>query len=753
MGMVSLDACIYTIIAVLGVAYPILLQVISRLDDKYSSVRAVALFEQEPARKWFEYFLISSVAAVIIWFLKIPAPTSSFATPGWLRLALANSALGLVFLTTIGLLVFFFLLTRKTITYYNAQKLTAYLQAQYQKNRKREQYFEVLSDIFLAAVAARNSPLTTGIATFLSDEFTEKRSQEEVAVIYPRAYYWLTYRTTEELAQLGNRKNKGLVHLATGGGWLLGGHRHHIISEDTYSALWNNIIIALEYGQEDMVYEYWRTAHQYIQFELATIAREYEENDFSLRATNQQAVTFREQERARFLEFHYVLGALLLYSGKRDLLRRLFDYTNSQPPRYLLLPAYMTDIFLRFVGIREPSAGLLPIDTRYSFPNEAGLAAEPLITKWIFTYLAVLFLRQYTLDTYLMWDKPLDYPDLPEGQPAKKSWLDAMGLFRNYITQVLQDRELLQKLRLDFITEAWCTEQGIDYPLDFLATVESRLRASYEVGAVELVLSREKINKFYVDSGRLLESAAESVLRLAMPDGGRAFQENRYLRGQQIVVDKDQFSSTPEVAHLHYSTFFATAVVFELKRNVAGLFARNSSATYRVREQEIFVALDKLAIGSDYLIINLGLNLSYLATEAQLEGWQPDSYQGSEILDFRVDALSDSLFIMRRSELPTISLLPPDPAAIEKYGLQEISQQFRLYASVLDANSISSDIAAEVLNGRFGKFNEKDLKSQALQIIWLLLEVKWEQGAKLVQLIASHDEEVSDNDLTTITSF
>ena len=45
--MTSIDAYIYIIIGLLGVAYPILLQVIARLDDKYSSDIIVELFDQE----------------------------------------------------------------------------------------------------------------------------------------------------------------------------------------------------------------------------------------------------------------------------------------------------------------------------------------------------------------------------------------------------------------------------------------------------------------------------------------------------------------------------------------------------------------------------------------------------------------------------------------------------------------------------------------------------------------------------------
>ena len=54
--MTSIDAYIYIVIGLLGVAYPVLLQVIARLDDKYSSDKIVELFNRHFI-DWYEVFL------------------------------------------------------------------------------------------------------------------------------------------------------------------------------------------------------------------------------------------------------------------------------------------------------------------------------------------------------------------------------------------------------------------------------------------------------------------------------------------------------------------------------------------------------------------------------------------------------------------------------------------------------------------------------------------------------------------------
>lgn len=273
MGMAGLDACIYTIIAILGIAYPILLQVISRLDDKYSSARAVGLFEQEPERKGFVFLLKLSALVSGIWFCRFPPPATLLGHGFW-SAVVANSALLLVYLTSAALLVFFFLLTEKTITYYNTQKFSTHLQRKHRQNRADKRHVEILTDVFLAVISARNSPVAQQIAEFFTEEFGWERTEAGASeVVYSSVYYQLTYRTTEELAQLGNRKDKSLAHRAAGGNWLLGDSAQHVISESTYFALWHNLLLALDYEQEDMVYDYWRTAYRYLEQHLRTIAR------------------------------------------------------------------------------------------------------------------------------------------------------------------------------------------------------------------------------------------------------------------------------------------------------------------------------------------------------------------------------------------------------------------------------------------------------------------------------------------------
>ena len=122
--MKSVDAYIYIIIGLLGVAYPILLQVVARLDEKYESEQIVKLFNKEWEGNAFQYSLYSSLVLVVIWSLKLP-PLIQF--NGHLKFLIENSADILVGFNTILLVIFFFLYVRKVLIYYTQTDLISYL--------------------------------------------------------------------------------------------------------------------------------------------------------------------------------------------------------------------------------------------------------------------------------------------------------------------------------------------------------------------------------------------------------------------------------------------------------------------------------------------------------------------------------------------------------------------------------------------------------------------------------------------------
>lgn len=113
------DICITLIISVLGVALPILLQVISTLDDKYSSVLLVYLFNREKVKRGFIASLMAAVVASVLFLLQLPP----LFDVGLFNYLLENSATFLLYVATVLLIIFLFLFVFKILQYLMPMRL------------------------------------------------------------------------------------------------------------------------------------------------------------------------------------------------------------------------------------------------------------------------------------------------------------------------------------------------------------------------------------------------------------------------------------------------------------------------------------------------------------------------------------------------------------------------------------------------------------------------------------------------------
>ena len=83
---------------------------------------------------------------------------------------------------------------------------------------------------------------------------------------------------------------------------------------------------------------------------------------------------------------------------KYSTIKELMYFTQQKPPQYFLVPERMQEIIERYMQI-DGEEYLNPVyyQQRYWFPNVSGVDADDIIKMWIKRYLAILFIRQYTL--------------------------------------------------------------------------------------------------------------------------------------------------------------------------------------------------------------------------------------------------------------------------------------------------------------------------------------------------------------------
>ena len=66
------DVAIPTTIGIFSLMTPILLEALSRIDNKYNSVILVTAFKRELLYKQYVFTLLASIVSIVIWCLNLP---------------------------------------------------------------------------------------------------------------------------------------------------------------------------------------------------------------------------------------------------------------------------------------------------------------------------------------------------------------------------------------------------------------------------------------------------------------------------------------------------------------------------------------------------------------------------------------------------------------------------------------------------------------------------------------------------------
>lgn len=107
------------------------------------------------------------------------------------------------------------------------------------------------------------------------------------------------------------------------------------ITEQVYSYVWRLLNNMTFNGYTKWVKEYWSYACQYYML------------------TQQYSQKESEEQKSRFREFHLMVGVLMVYMKRYNLLQHIFTFTNSLPAKYPLVPSTFRHIFTQVKEINS----------------------------------------------------------------------------------------------------------------------------------------------------------------------------------------------------------------------------------------------------------------------------------------------------------------------------------------------------------------------------------------------------------------
>ena len=739
------EVCVAIDIAIFGIAYPIIVDKISNIGEKYNSEYISVLFNNDFPQKIIKRKIYSKQFEISIFKLTLFITILTFVflifnfepLLGWDNFIINNSAKLLVLIVSTLLTVFFFIWLDK-VTLYNGKStsLLKYIITKYDKlndnSELKSYYLKSINELTFYALDKQDEHLQETLLEFYYQEFSKIRMNHDKSkpLIYPIDLYFLVNKLNSELTNNENRKLLAIEHRAVSGIWLLGEDFEEIaISEETYNWLWRNLYTICD--NDKFVKMYWGNASQYFDFRLELIPYDYDFDEH--RVINEEEAKKRDEERATFMEFHYALGGLILYRGKYNTLKYIFEYSQSLPPKYVLLPDSMTTIFNWFENFRnEFKNRKTPIDLKYYFPELDNLGNRRQVNYWICSYLSVLFIRQYSLNTYYTFQDYISLPKLPDEIIELNNWLDTVSYFEKCLNDTIENVELIKVLNLEKIV--------IDNKVNFDAFISDLKKSITEkIGKqkLEAQLSSEKIDAFLANSERIINTAFGKFEEIYNKENHNEIDETLKLtvNGGVTVMSKSAFTDG-DIQHIYYETVFAEQIAKNnIQRFIPNSFFIAKTKRYLLNRDNILIGLEKL-IGKNknavIICVNLRYDLNEILTNSKFSSilLKITSYQPNT---------ENTLFVLNKTDLPFIEHKEILKEEIEKFKLIKINQKLKLYYSVIDLNiPENKELKDEWKLDE--EDNNLDLKVQ-LSIVFLAI-IYWKKKRDIIQIsIASQYKE------------
>ena len=403
--------------ALLGISFPLILQSIQRIDEKYDSAVISDRFEDENIYNIFKWLLyIYAVIVCIVPF--VLSFLSNVEMEYWV-----NSFLLLYLLCIIMTLVILF---DRISKYYNIEKLLSYL-----SSKKIESDILIFWDVMRFASKAENEHLykTAIIEVFGYFVKEQEDSKDKKEIVYSASLYQVLY---EMGSAVGNPQQQSFIY-----------NRNDIISilyntvitnakisQQTFNCIWFMLNNASFVSNINWLKTYWTYANQYMRFR-------------KMKCDNED----KQEYLKEFYVFNVMFGAMLTYHRNYSTLNYIMSFSQNLPLSFPLIPGTFSKIIECVDNIcNMNNQWLTPmgLESKYSIKGlDEGVNASNEIAKTAYKYLSLLFIRLWSYKDYnINYNEPLEIPYIDNSINKNEQLIKISKTIKEYIDTWYSSGEL-----------------------------------------------------------------------------------------------------------------------------------------------------------------------------------------------------------------------------------------------------------------------------------------------------------------------
>lgn len=716
----NIEYLLALISAMFGLSVPIMLQVIERVDQRYGSTRLAERLKSENTIKICVILLIFAlITCTYAVFYNFPSL--------WDCWFMNNSADLVALVSCLALIVCFLCACRVILIYYNPDKLQDRILDSYWKaktDKKKERDF--LDWVDLTRILFSTSDRTPALKVYdtLGKEiYKALDTADEEGVSYPNYVVTGITSINENLCLMprrpfsinnGNQILKDLIA------------RPEKLSNDAYRLLWNNLQVQLFYDQEDWIYEYWGAAVQAYDLELMPLYEGMPAYDNPDKLISIMDVGKRNESRKRFKEFHITLCANIMREKRYDLLGKLTGYYRSMTPEYEypLVPSSFAEIMDALQSIEDSPRLGFGVENYYPMRDMKGIV-DGIVLGNVKQYLTFLFVRSFSNIGRL----ERAYAYYPETIGGLKRMDEDIDYMQRQLPSVLMNQELMNTLSF---TDLKKTKEKMRV---FIESIRG------EITKREKIFKQTKPNDADLIKENLLE--VKELVKQSLCDyslfvkevKNNANNKTYYLNGVSIYLyPNTAFQHDAGISYVNMAESVTDASIGRIQHGFASFFYLKEQKRFKINSEEVFAALDRLGIEDDFVIVAFDIYWDFYMHKG-VDSLEKEngkySYKGVPIICLHggpTDIVSQTIYVMKKNDLPSLSYLAPVEEYIKQYELQLLDDDYKLYGSIVQL-SRNKELLKKVDN-----MSEEEAKEESLFNVFINAKIAWRQSAPVVSI-------------------
>lgn len=711
---------------ILGVAYPILLQVVTNLGEKYQSENILTVFKQEKIQPAFQFVLYTNLFLLAVFII---STSCCIQYQAWVY-----TILYLLLIATFLLIILFLFLVKRILIYFNPQELLRHLIKKHKASVNHDNpCFLSIADITINNIKKDNEAFSRVLTDFFTEEFqvaVNKNKKDSISDI-PTNYLNFLNRSSQAYLHQNTQNNNYLKNQIVSFGFIFDYLDESSLSQQSVAYLWNSLNYYSISKNDDFLIAYWKKAHQYYTSGIPAIHLGY---DFeTVQPINRAAHNQRNKIREDFLNFNYLVGALMLHTENNTALKRIFNYTQTLPESYEMLPETIGGIFSSFLEFEVPFDDRFAfIEHTFPFPKMDGLKAHLLVKYAVRLYLALLFIRLYFLHSTSYYRSPLELPSLPTDLNEKKLWLEKIDLFHFALEKILTNQPLLRSLDFTLvIDDNWLAINNKPSPITLLQTLKENIKESIEDQTLKQTVLPKELEKFKLESNLRINEAIKAI---STASSSNVLVESKkwYVKGLYHILDKSPFAQASGSNHFNYNTISGNELKKKLLSGFMETFYLSLTQSFVIKTENLLEALENLSLDESFVIVSANSDVTYLTKNLNTPKFNNQLYDKTSVISFHnipSRIIDFSLFILKKDDLPCINFLPPNGNEIKKYNLTPFEPAFNFFGNLLDLTQYP-EIQQEVLKNH----PDKSIETSVLATLWLNMEIQWKKDAKVLMI-------------------